>query len=388
MSLPLGDAQRRRLHESFAALCAIPSVTGDERACADWISGQLRAMGLEVSEDLAGQSLGGNAGNLLARIPGTGNRMLLLCAHMDTVPLSAELEPVREAGGWTNAGDGILGADNKSAVAALVELARILCAAPAPPNVGVELLFTVAEETGLQGASQFDASQLQSGFGYVFDHASPWGEIIAASPTHVRLDAEFRGCAAHAGMAPEQGVSAVMAAARGVAALPQGRLDPQTTANVGVIHGGVATNVVADRCSVAAELRSVDEQRVQELVTQALDALQDAADSGGCDLDVSVERLFSGYRLDAREPSVALAERALRRLGLNPRMVSTGGGSDANALRAMGFQCTNIANGTERPHERTERVSDEALETGLAMLLALIEEAADAPSGASGSAGR
>jgi tripeptide aminopeptidase len=376
VSFTVGEAEFRRLHDSFTTLCRIPSPTGDERACADWITAQLESLDLTVEEDEAGAAVDSNAGNLLVRIPGSGSRSVLFCAHMDTVPLTAPVEPVQVDGGWQNANEGILGADNKAAVAALLELARLLAAQDAPPPVGVELLFTIAEETGLNGAREFDVSKLGSQFGYVFDHASPWGEVITASPTYMRISAEIRGKAAHAGMHPEQGVNAIVAAAHAITAMPQGRLDAGTTANVGTIFGGTATNVVADRCLLEAEVRSVDQQRVDEVVTNSVDALQDAADSAGCDLDVALQQQFTGYRLSASEPSVQVAERALRRVGYEPRRVSTGGGADANAFRVNGFECTNIANGTERPHERTERVSNVALETGLRVLLALLEEAA------------
>ena len=172
-----------------------------------------------------------------------------------------------------------------------------------------------AEETGLNGAKQFDVGRLQSEFGYVFDHASPIGEIIVASPTYMRIDAEIRGKAAHAGLQPEQGVNAIVAAAHAITAMPQGRYDAETTANVGLISGGTALNVVPDRCMVGAEVRAVEQAQVDRYVTEAIDALQDAADTAGCDLDLNLQQMFTGYRLGPREPSVALAGRALRKLG-------------------------------------------------------------------------
>jgi tripeptide aminopeptidase len=296
---------------------------------------------------------------------------------MDTVPLAAPVEPVQREGGWENANPGILGADNKAAVAAMLEVARILATAGGEaPRAAVELLFTVAEETGLNGAKQFDVGRLQSEFGYVFDHASPIGEIIVASPTYMRIDAEVRGKAAHAGLQPEQGVNAIVAAAHAITAMPQGRYDAETTANVGIISGGTALNVVPDRCQVGAEVRAVEQAQVDRYVTEAIDALQDAADTAGCDLDLNLRQIFTGYRLGPREPSVALAGRALRKLGYDPSFRSSGGGADANAFRVNGFACTNLANGTERAHERTERVSFEALEANVDLMLALIDGAA------------
>jgi tripeptide aminopeptidase len=370
------EAERHRLHGTFERLCRIPSPTGDERGVADWITGELSALGLDVEEDGAGSSVGSNAGNLLAQIQGRGERMIMLCAHMDTVPLTAPVEPVQRDGGWENANDGILGADNKAAVAAMLELARMLAGEGSRPQVGLELLFTVSEETGLQGARQFDIRRLSSDFGYVFDHASPVGEIISASPTNMRIDAEIRGKAAHAGLQPEDGVNAIVAAARAITSMPQGRYDAETTANVGVISGGTAVNVVADRCLVSAEVRAVEQAQVDRYVTEAIDALQDAADTAGCDLDLKLQQMFTGYRLSPREPSVVLAGRALRRIGYEPAMQTSGGGADANAFRVNGFPCTNLANGTECAHQRSERVSFTALEANLDLMLALVDEAA------------
>jgi tripeptide aminopeptidase len=241
--------------------------------------------------------------------------------------------------------------------------------------VGLELLFTVSEETGLHGAAAFDTGQLESSFGYVFDHASPIGEIITASPTYMRINAEVRGRAAHAGLHPEQGVNAIVAAAKAISAMPQGRLDAETTANVGLISGGTATNVVADRCSVEAEVRGIEQSRVDAVLTETVDALQDGADGAGADIDIQVRRMFAGYRVRAAEQSYQLALKALSAVGYTAKPISSGGGSDANAFRLNGLEVTNLANGTERAHERTERVAESALADGLALALALIEHA-------------
>ncbi len=205
-------------------------------------------MGLEVEEDGAGPRAGSDSGNLLTRIGGRSEDSILLCAHLDTVPLTAPVEPVLVDGGFENANEGILGADNKSAVAIMIELARRLKENREPPQAGLELLFTVCEEVGLRGSQEFDTSRLRSRFGYVFDHAMPVGEIVLASPTQYRIAAEVRGRAAHAGLRPEDGRNAIAAAARGIAAMRIGRIDPETTANIGTIAGGTAMNVVAERC--------------------------------------------------------------------------------------------------------------------------------------------
>jgi tripeptide aminopeptidase len=368
-------AERERLNEDFAQLCSIPSPFGSELACMEAVHDELDRLGVSYADDGTADEIGAQCGNTLARIPGQREEGLLLCAHVDTVAVHDAIEPVVEDGIWVNARDAILGADNKAAVAVILAVARR--AVREPPPVTLELLFTVSEENALAGAKAFDAGRLRSRFGYVFDHASPIGEIVMASPTYYRIDAEFRGASAHAGIRPEAGRSAIAAAAAAVAAMPLGRLDAQTTANVGSIAGGgPSTNVVPDRCRLAAETRSLDSDRVEEVVTQIVDRLHDGANAAECDVDVDVARLFAGYRHRRGAPAVMAAEAALRRCGIEPVPIVTGGGSDANALEEAGFQCTNLANGTEANHQPDERVSVEALERMLDVALALVDAAA------------
>ena len=374
---PASEAERASLNQTFADLCRIVSPFGAERACADRVAGELRGMGLEVHEDDAAQAAGAECGNLLASVPGRGGRSVLLCAHLDTVAVTGPIEPIVEDGGWINAHDAILGADNKAAVAVMLEVARRCVREPGP--VGLELLFTVSEENALAGAKAFDASKPESDFGYVFDHASPIGEVILASPTYFRIAADFHGKAAHAGIRPEDGRSAILAAARAIAAMAFGRIDAETTANVGSITGGVgSTNVVAERARFLAEARSLDRAKAEQTVGAMIDAIHDAAGATECDVDVTSEKLFDGYRTRPSAPAVVAAEAALRRCGHEPRRIVTGGGSDANALQSQGFACVNLANGTERNHEPTERVAVAALEDMLDVGLALLDTAADA----------
>jgi tripeptide aminopeptidase len=375
---PASEVERRRLNDTFAQLCAIASPSGSERAMADHVTAELRALGLDVTEDDAGAQVGANAGNLLARIPGRAGHSVFLCAHLDTVPHAAPIEPVLVDAGWESAGNTILGADNKAAVAMLLEVARRTTIEGSP--MGIELLFTVSEERALAGAKAFDPAALRSPFGYVFDHASPVGEVIVASPTYMRWQADFSGRAAHAGISPEDGRSAVVAAARAIAALPHGRIDEETTVNVARIDGGVGgTNVVPEHCRVVGEARSLSDAALEQVMAEIVDDLHDAANdpSCACDLDVTVERLFAGYRRRASDAPVQAAESALRARGYATRRVLSGGGSDANAFEAAGVPCVNLANGTERPHEPGERVSQAALEGMLDVVYVLLDELGD-----------
>jgi tripeptide aminopeptidase len=373
------DEERARLNELFAELCAIASPSGHEAAMRHRVVELLEAAGHVCTTDAAG--------NVLTRWsdgPGKGagaaeRPSVLLCAHLDTVPHGdTAIEPVLVDDGWENANDAILGADNKAAVAVMLLAAERAARAGAGwAGPDIELLLTVEEETALAGAKQFDVSQLRSPFGYVFDHATPIGEIIMASPTYYRLEAEFRGRAAHAGIRPEDGRSAIVAAAHAITAMRHGRLDEETTANIGHVEGGRAgaTNIVADRCTVLAETRSLDAAKAEALVAEMVDHCHDAANEPACeaDLDITVERLFEGYRHKPSSPAVAAAERALQACGHAPRQIVSGGAADANVFEVAGFHTVNLANGTERAHEPTERVSVAALEGMLDVTYALLD---------------
>jgi tripeptide aminopeptidase len=370
--------EKDRLLADFERYCSIESVSQNERAMADAITADLRELGLEVTEDASGAETGSNAGNLLARIEGPPeSRTILLCAHLDTVPLAAPVDVAlrgEEDRWFENANEAILGADNKAAVAVIMEVARRLVRDGSP--VGVELLFTTTEELALRGAKAFDVSQLRSEFGFVFDHATPIGEVIVAAPTYYRIDATFHGHASHAGMRPEDGRNAIAAAAAGIAGLDLGRLDPESTANVGVISGGTAGNVVAERCDVMLETRSLDHDRAQVHAGRIVDALTQAAGDAECDVEIDVEEQFRGYKLPKTIAPVVAATAALEANGFEPRFIATGGGSDANAFIANGFTCLNLANGTEAPHQPDERVSAAALEQMLDVVLALVDASA------------
>jgi tripeptide aminopeptidase len=362
--------ERERLAADFVRLCEIESPSLSERAVADAVAAELRACGLDVEEDASAAATGSDAGNLLARVPGPpGAPTVLLCAHLDTVPLTAPVEVVREGGRFTNRNEGILGADNKAAVAVLLAVARRFAAGGAP--VGIELLFTTAEELALLGAKEL-RHDLRAGFGFVFDHATPIGELIAVAPSYYRIEAHFHGAAAHAGIRPEDGRSAIVAAARAIAAMRLGRIDAETTANAGTIVGGTAANVVAERCEVALEVRSLDDDKAGALVAEMVDALTAAASDAECDVETTVEQLFRAYRFACSAEPVEVAAAALEALGIEPKLVATGGGSDANVFVNRGLPVVNVANGTERNHEPTESVTVEALETALDVALAIV----------------
>jgi tripeptide aminopeptidase len=362
--------------DRFARLCEIASPTGEEREVADAVLDELRGFEVDVAEDASATPARAGAGNLIARIPGRGERWLSFFAHLDTVPHEGPIRVARADGTFRSAGDTILGADNKAAVTVLMELAARHVAEPAA--VGLELVFTVAEEDGLRGAKELDISSLRSPFGFVLDHATPIGEVIVAAPTYKRLIAEFSGHEAHAGINPEEGNSAIAAAAVAIAEMKLGRLDEETTANIGMIVGGTASNVVAGHCRILGEARSVDGERAAATIGEMVDACTWGASQQGCDVDAQVSEMFRGYRLDPRSEAVELGSEALRRSGHEPRLVATGGGSDANALVAAGYDAVLLANGTQANHTPDEAVTEDAIVEMLRVCEAAIGLAGDA----------
>jgi tripeptide aminopeptidase len=361
----------------FLDLAELPSPPGDERAVADAVMRYLRDLGLAVEEDDAGQRIGASAGNLLCRIPPRADGLpLFLCAHLDTVPPTGAIEPVVDDGRVRNAAGTILGADNKAAIAVMLEAARRLLN-EGRPHAGVELLFTPKEEVGLLGAFAFDHTRLGARVGYVYDQAAPIGEVILGAPAAQSMEIRFHGRAAHSGMHPEDGRSAIAAAARAIADLRLGRIDDETTANVGVIRGGTAANIVPEWCAFVAEARSHDERKLADLIQEMLDAFVFAAGVAECEVETDVRRTYRAYRFKRDDVPVRLAREALERTGFEPRFVLSGGAADANVFNERGLQCVNLANGMTNIHTPDESIAVADLEAMVEVTLALVDAAVD-----------
>jgi tripeptide aminopeptidase len=359
--------------ELFLELAAIPSPSGEEAKVADRVSAYLRDLGLAVEGD--------EAGNLFARLEPSernGGAPLFLCAHMDTVPPQGAIEPVVGDDGFVrNAAGTILGADNKASVAVMLEAARQLLS-ERRPHGGVELVFTVREETGLQGAQAFDHTRLQARIGFVYDSSGPVGDVVRSSPWGRTIDVVFKGRAAHSGLAPEEGRSAIVAAARAIADLRLGRIDDETTANVGRIRGGTARNVIPDRCELDVEARSRNQRKLADLVQEMVEGFAFAASVSECEVETTIGETYPGYRFRPDEPVFRLAWEAIERTGLSPRAVDTGGGADANVFNARGLACVNLANGMMQVHTPDERIAVSDLERMLGVTLELVELARNA----------
>jgi tripeptide aminopeptidase len=352
----------------FLELAAIPSPSGEEGPVADVIGSYLKGLGLEQDVD--------EAGNVLARLPGNGadgGRSIFLCAHMDTVPPLGPIEPlVDDEGVVRNAAGTILGADNKASVAVMLEAARLVLA-EGRPHAGVELLFTVREETGLQGAAAFDHTRLAAREGFVYDSSGAVGNVIRSSPWSRTIDVVFKGRAAHAGLAPEEGRSAILAASRAIAEIPLGRIDEETTSNVGRIAGGSARNVVPERCELSVEARSRDRRKLADLVQEMVDGFAFAASVSECEVETQIGESYPGYRFEPEEPVFRRACEAVERAGIPARPVDSGGGADANVFNSRGLPCVNLANGMQQVHTPDEHIAVADLERMVGVTLELIE---------------
>ena len=361
----------------FRDLAAIPSPSGRERAVADRTLEFLRDLGLEPTEDDAGARIGSDMGNIYVALPPTGDgdgTPIFLNAHLDTVPPTAPIDPEVRNGVVVNRHDTILGADNKAAVAVMLAAVADLVRS-GRPHAGVELVLTPMEEVGLRGAKEFDTSRLRARVGYCYDHAAPIGNIVLAAPTQRTVRFRFIGRAAHAGIAPEDGRSAIVAAGRAIADMPLGRIDAETTANVGIVKGGIAGNIVPPECLVEAEARSRNPGRLREQVQAMLDAATFAANLAECELESRIEPEYEGYRFARSDPAVRLAARALEACGREPVYIESGGGADANVWNAGGLECVNLCNGMAEIHTASEHIAASDLDVMLDVTLALIDAA-------------
>ena len=359
----------------FCELAAVPSPPGEERAVADRVVRYLRDCGLEPDEDDAGPRIGSSMGNVYVRLdPSADGEPLLLCAHLDTVPPTAGIEPVVEDGVVRNAAGTILGADDKAAVAVMLEATRRLLA-EGRPHAGLELLFTPMEEIGLVGAYAFDHGRLRSRIGYVYDQAAPIGTVILGAPFSQSLEVTFHGRAAHSGMHPDDGRSAIAAAARAISEMRRGRVDEDSTANVGTIKGGTATNIVPEWCTFLAEARSHDERKLADLIQEMQDAITFAAGVAECDVETTARKSYRGYRFARSDRAVALAAEALGRCGHEVVYELSGGAADANVFNEHGLQCVNLANGMTDIHTSNEHIAVADLEAMVDVTLALVDAA-------------
>ena len=350
-----------RLLSAFLDLVRFASPPGFEKITAEYCERALAEAGCRVWYDAAAEETGSDVGNLIAELPGTVPGVLALSAHMDVVEPCHGIEPVVTDGIVHSAGPTILGADDRSGLAAAIETVRRLAEGSAP-HPTVRLVFTVQEEVGLHGAKHLRAEDVACDLCLVLDAEGTPGGIVVGAPTHYTFAAEFHGHAAHAGVCPEQGISAIRMAADAIASMELGRLDARTTANVGTIKGGRATNVITARCDITGECRSLDRERVERVKVSMDDVLHLSAEKFGGTVDVLWNLEYEGFEFAEDGAEVALVSQAIRDAGCVPSTYRTGGGSDANVLAGLGVPTLALACGMRGVHGTEEQIAVADLE--------------------------
>lgn len=350
-----GEVNEKRLVQEFIKIAEIASPSYRERDVADYLKGRLQELGLNVEEDETAGKIGGNCGNLLARLPGDERYpAILFCSHMDTVSPAEGVKVVFQDGVFRSRGDTVLGGDDKAGIASLLELLEMLRESSLPHGP-LEILLTVGEEQGLLGSRNFDCSKLKARFGYILDSSGEPGTIIVAAPAQNIFHVTVRGKAAHAGFEPEKGVNAIRIASEVITRLRLGRIDPETTANIGVIKGGKATNIIPDAVFIQGEARSLDRKKLDALTSEIVAEFESISKIPGARSDIRVTMEYPEYRLDPDLPVVKFASKAIARAGLKVRLETSGGGSDANIFNATpGLSVANLAVGMRQAHTTEE----------------------------------
>ncbi|HCU36270.1 MAG TPA: peptidase M20 [Armatimonadetes bacterium] len=367
------DAER--IAAEFCEFVRIPSISAREKAMAEELRERLQAVGLPTWYDDAQRLVDGEIGNLWSRIDATagGKPTILLNAHMDTVTPGEDIEPHRDGERLCSLGDTILAADDKTGVAEILAVVREIVANPFPHG-DILVCFTIAEETGLNGAKGIDYDSFSADCALVMDGGRTIGQICVGAPSATRMVYEIAGVAAHAGVRPEAGVSAIRAASTAIAGMRLGRIDEQTTSNIGIIEGGRAPNIIPASCRCVGEARSHDEDKLMRQVDHMRRCFEEACYAVGATLSVDEVSSYRAFFLPNEHPLVAAAMAVATELGHEPQPVRGGGGSDANVFNEHGIPAIIMPTGSADPHTLEESVNVEDMGRSADYLLAVIKK--------------
>jgi len=366
------SVDEERLIDLFLELCTIPGESKAEHQVASFLSDWFEARGYAVERDCAHVEYGGSSGNLYVRIPGTlqGPRVML-SAHMDTVVTGGAVEPIRSDGVIRSSGETILGADDRSGIAAILEVVERL-REERLDHLPLLIAITAAEEVGLLGARHALLNSTDADFGVVLDTSGPIGRIVYCAPYYESYTVVLQGVSAHAGIAPEKGVNAIVAAAELISKIPTGRISPHTTGNVAQISGGVANNIVPDRVVISGELRSTELSELEELIDRISKEVELHNSKSSAKAIFSHEREYDGYTLDQQSEVIQRLSRAAAAIGAEPQLVATGGGADANYFNQKGIPTAVISSGMSEVHTHQEKIAERDLIDAARMVLALV----------------
>lgn len=372
MTYRKGMVNKERLTNQLIDLCKTDSASRNERLMADKMKAMLTELGFVVHEDDAAAKVGGNTGNLYCRLEGTApGEPVLFCAHLDRVTPGLGIQPRIENGALVSDGTTILAADDAAGLSAILEAVRVLKENNLP-HPTIELCLSVCEEMSMLGSRQVDISWFQSKMGFALDADQPVGEITIKAPNKATFTATFHGKTAHAGLAPETGISAIQMAGVALSRMKLLRIDEETTANIGTISTEGRVNIVPGTCVITGEARSLDEDKLQAQVAGMREAMESAAREFGGKVDIDLVWANTGLHLTPESPSVARAARAAKKMGVEPKCVAVGGCSDASILSQKGLETTVLSMGFEAVHSTAERMPLDQLEAVAEWALAII----------------
>lgn len=367
--------QEKRLVEEFLKYVQIDSETRNEGEFAKFISKELEALGFEVYIDDAGEKVGSNTGNVIAKLKGTKTaEPILFSCHMDTVSPGKGIKPVIKDGVIYSDGTTILGGDDKGGIAAIIEALKVI----KENNIEhgpVEITFTIFEEGGLFGAKNLDYSKISAKKAFVLDSGGNVGQIIIKGPAQDKINVKVIGKPAHAGVCPEEGISAIQVASEAISNMKLLRIDSETTANIGDISGGKATNIVCPEVMIHAEARSLSSEKLDKQTAHMVECFEKAAEKFGAKVEIKTERAYGPFVIDEQDEIVEYAKIACSNIGLEPFTAATGGGSDTNILNGNGLKAINLGIGERKAHTLEEHMKIEDLVNASRLVLELIKNA-------------
>lgn len=366
-----------RLVNEFFELVKVDSETKHEASIAKVLKQKLKDLDVEVYEDESITKTGHGAGNLICLLKGNkeDTDCIYFTSHMDTVVPGKSIQPSIKDGYIVSDGTTILGADDKAGLAAILESIRVIRENKVEHG-DIQFIITVGEESGLVGAKALDRSLLKADYGYALDSNGDVGDIIVAAPTQAKLFAVIKGKTAHAGVAPEKGVSAITIASKAISRMPLGRIDEDTTANIGRFEGGKQTNIVVDHVEILAEARSLVPEKMEEQVKKMKQTFITVAEEMGGSAEVEVKVMYPGFKHQAGDQVVEIARSAAKKIGRESKLLKSGGGSDANIIAGHGIPTVNLAVGYEEIHTTNERIPVDELVKVTELVTAIIEEVA------------
>lgn len=362
-----------RIVNAFMDYVRISSPTKEEGKFAEFISKELKALGLDVVIDDAGPKVGSDTGNVIAKLKGTapGEPILFSC-HMDTVSPGVDIKPEIRDGVIYSDGTTVLGGDDKAGIAAVVEAIKVITENNLP-HADIEIAFSIFEEGGLHGAKNLDYSQFASKRAFILDSGGEPGQIITKGPAQDKIDVKVIGKPAHAGVAPEEGISAIMVASAAINRMNLLRIDEETTANIGTISGGSVTNIVTPEVLIKAEARSLDNNMLKAQSDHMVACFEEAAKEFGAKVECDVVRMYSAFSVEDDNPIVLTTIKACENIGLKPFTTASGGGSDTNVYNANGITAINLGIGERKPHTLEEHLYIKDLVDSSRLVLELVK---------------